>query len=263
MRYQQTSTLDEVISIVDSMAAVDVTYRHYCELKGILQSDAPVIAPFCEFPVAYYSNRCLSVTEQVQRIRDKNGSVRTYTTKSEQEVSSESSTMEIYVTDAATGQRIYIDKQSFGKEMELMDGCDRFEPDNSPWLRNNRGRFQVNLNFGGTNHLGYRFIEKILPQGQPVYLLGEVYKRGDRYYIGKAVRDKKPSLLSYRTEDEIVNKAKSSRTIAVAAIIIGVLVGVGVCAFSFTPACRSLMDDIRYGSISDTTVADSTDLFMM
>lgn len=251
MQYQRTSTLEDVVSVVDSMAAVDVTYRHYCELKGILQADAPVIAPFCEFPVAYYSNRCLSVTQQTQTVRDKDGNRHTFTTKSEQEVSSESSTAEIYVTDPSTGRRIYIDKQSYGDTMELMEGCDRFEPVNSPWMQNNMGRFQINFSFSGANHLGYRFVERILPQGQPVYLLGEVYKRGDRYYIGKAVREKKPSLLSFRTEEEIVKKAKSSRTVGLVVLIAAVLVGAGICVFSFTPACKQLMREIRADSYSD------------
>ncbi len=243
IKYQRTASLADVISVVDSMAPVDVTYRHYCEIKGILQAESPVIAPFCEIPVAYYSNRCLSVTQQVQTVRDRNGSRHTFTTKSEQEVSSESSTAEIYVTDPADGQRIYIDKQSFGDKMELMEGCDRFEPANSPWLHNNMGRFQFNLSFGGANHLGYRLIEKILPQGQPVYVLGEVYKRGDRYYIGQSVREKKPSVLSFRSEDEIVSKAKSNRTIALVVMIAAMVIGAGLCVFSFTPACRQLVQE--------------------
>ena len=251
MKYQKTSTIAEVTEVVDSMAAVDVTYRHYCELKGVVRSETPVMAPYTGCQVAYYTNRCLSVTQQVQRVRTKNGGMQTFTTKQEQEVASESSPAEIYITDASGSQKIYIDKESFGKDMDLIESCDRFEATNSPWMQQNRGRFQINISLSGANHLGYRLIEKILPQGQPVYLLGEVYKRGDRYYLGKAVREKKPSVLSCRTEDEMTAKAKGNQKIALIVIAAAAIIGAGICVFSFTPLCRQMMEDFARSSYSD------------
>ena len=253
MKYQQTSSIEDVISIVDRMVPVDMDYHHYCEIKGIVQSDAPIVAPYSNTPAAYYKNRCLSVTQVVQTIRDEKGGTRTFTTKQEQEISRDQSSADIYIVDQQTGQRIYVDKESFGSVMELMQACDRFEASGSSWAQNNSARFQINLNFNRANFLGYRLIEQVLPQGQPVYVLGEVYKRGDRYYIGKSVRENKPTVFSYKSEDEMTNKAKSTKTISIVILIAGIVIGAGLVAFSFTNAAKQMM-----GELSDAGSSYST-----
>ena len=252
MKYQQTSAIEDVISIVDRMVPVDVDYHHYCEIKGVVQSETPIMAPYSNTPAAYYKNRCLSVTQVVQTIRDEKGGTRTFTTKQEQEVSRDQSSADIYILDQQTGQKIYVDKESFGSTMELMQACDRFEASGSSWAQNNSAKYQINLNFNRANHLGYRLIEQVLPQGQPVYVLGEVYKRGDRYYIGKSVRENKPTVFSYKSEDEMTNTAKSTKTLSIVILIAGIVIGAALVGFSFTNAAKQMMGELSDAASQST-----------
>ena len=64
--------------------------------------------------------------------------------------------------------------------------------------------------YGGGRFLGYRLIEKIFPANCPVYVLGEWLRMGDRYIIEKAHLAKKPSILSYKSEDQIVQDHKKT-----------------------------------------------------
>ncbi len=257
MKFQQTTPIRDVVSVIDEMYSMDPTYHHYCEIKGTVQSDAPVIGPFSGMPVAYYSNRCYSVTQQVQQIRDKNGNYHTITNKVENQVSSEASTAAFYVMDQSSNQKIYVDAGSFGGNFELMQGCDRFEPTGSQWMNNNAGSFNFSINFGMANLLGYHLVESILPQGQQMYLLGEVYRQGDRYVIGESVREKKPSAVSYRSEDEMEKTAKNKKIAAIVIMIAAAVIGGGLIAFSFTDAAKQLVD----GSGSSYSTYDNGDYY--
>lgn len=73
------------------MTVADPNYRYYVELKGTIQSEERVIAPFTEREVAYYRNRCYSVNEETETVRDANGNTRTRVAKAEHEIANEKS----------------------------------------------------------------------------------------------------------------------------------------------------------------------------
>jgi hypothetical protein len=76
--------------------------------------------------------------------------------------------------------------------------------------------------------LGYRFFEEILPENQPMYILGEIHKRADRLYVGRAVTSKKSSHVTYKSEGELLDDIKNEKLIAMGIGAAGVVAGIAV-----------------------------------
>ncbi len=223
--YMQTSSIKDALEIVDEMSSSDPFYRHYVELKGSLVCDAPLNSPFSNRQAAYYTNRCLSVSEKTRVYQDNQGNRRTQVTKQENELSNEHQSADAYLRDSSTDVPVYINFDSFGGDIDLMECCDRFEAADSPWASRFGSRYS-NMMYSDGRFLGYRLIESIFPVGSPVYVLGELLHMGDRYVIEKAHLSKKPSLLSYKSEEQIVQDHKNNQLSSV--IVGGVLVLVGI-----------------------------------
>lgn len=213
MQYMQTTSIADAADIVDAMTDADPNYHHYVEIKGTLQSEDSVVAPFIEKAVAYYENKCYAVNEEKRTMCDSNGNTTTRMVKVENEITSEKSSVPMYITDNSSDIKVYIDIESFGSDKDLQSGCDRFEPKNSTWLQYNINRYSWG-NYGGAQLLGYRLKESVLYNNQPVYVLGELYKHGDRMCIGKSVVAKKPSMFSYKSEDQLVSDTKREKVMS-------------------------------------------------
>ncbi|MGL4606798.1 MAG: GIDE domain-containing protein [Eubacteriaceae bacterium] len=219
INYQQTTCIKDVMDIIGDLGSLDENYRHYSEVKGNLKSlTGDVVGPFSERKVAYYKNTAYSVNEETRTVRDDDGNTRTVTNKVENTISSETSPVEIYISDDSSDEKVFLDLESFRGDVDLMPGCNRFEPKNSQWVQQ---RFNFNFSGGsGSRFLGYRFFEEILPEDQPMYILGEIHKRGDRLYVGRSIAAKKPSMVTYKSESELVADTKQQKLFAV-------LIGVG------------------------------------
>lgn len=232
-QYMQTSSIKDALEIVNDMSTTDPSYRHYVELKGTLVCDAPLTTPFANRSAAYYTNRCMSVSEQTNVYQDEDGSRRTRVSKSENEISNEQQYAESYLKDGSCATPVYINFESFGKDIDLMECCDRFEPAGSPWANRFGSRYS-HTSFVGSRFLGYRLIEKMFPVNSSVYVLGELLQLGDGYVIEKAQLNNKPSLLSYKSEEQIVQDNKNSQR---SSIIIGgvmVLLGIAMIVMHFS-----------------------------
>lgn len=206
--FTQTTPLKDAVEIFDEMGQTDPSYRHYVEIKGTVHGDEVLTAPFSNREAIYYSNTCYSVTQESHVTTDSNGNKRTRTVKKEQELASETSSESIYVTDNSCDQKIYVDIQSFEKNVDLTKGCDKFEQKNSQWSTRYGSGFHRGA---GSNFLGFRLKESILMNAQPLYILGELYKMGDKMYLGKAQMGNKTSFLSIKSEEQIVNDTKAEK----------------------------------------------------
>lgn len=163
--------------------------------------------------------------------QDDKGNRHTQVTKQENELSNEHQSVDAYLRDGSSEVPVYINFESFGNDVDLVNCCDRFEAADSPWSTRYGSRYS-SMMYGGGRFLGYHLIEKIFPAGSPVYVLGELLHAGDRYVIEKAHLSKKPSLLSYKSEEQIVQDHKNSQ---LSSVIIGgalVLIGIAVIIFS-------------------------------
>ncbi|MBI4857252.1 MAG: hypothetical protein HY818_10995 [Acetobacterium woodii] len=227
IQFQQTTCIKDVLDIVGDLSSLDENYRHYSEVKGHLRSvSGDVEAPFSQRPVAYYENEVFSVHEETRTERDDKGNTRTVTDKVETSLSSEKSPVEVYLTDSSSDEKVYIDMASFGSDVDLMPGCNRMESEDSDWVRDN-----FNFSFSknrGSRFLGYRFFEEILPEDQPMYILGEIHKRGNRLYVGRSVTTKKPSHVTYKSEDELLDDIKNEKLMAIGIGIASIIGGIVV-----------------------------------
>lgn len=227
IQFQQTTCIKDVLDIVGDLSSLDENYRHYSEVKGHLHSvSGDVEAPFSQRTVAYYENEVYSVHEETRTERDDKGNTRTVTDKVETSLSSEKSPVEVYLSDSSSDEKVYIDMASFGSDVDLMPGCNRMEAEDSNWVKEN-----FNFNFSktrGSRFLGYRFFEEILPEDQPMYILGEIHKRGNRLYVGRSVTTKKPSHVTYKSEDELLDDIKNEKLMAIGIGVVGVVAGIVV-----------------------------------
>lgn len=223
----ETSKIADAIEIVNTLSETDSNYRHYVELKGNIFTKEKVIAPFTEREAAYYEDITYAVSEEVHHYTDDDGHHRTNTQKKEEKLSHEHSMVPVYMKDDSYAQGICVDIESFGAEADLQSGCDRMERESSPWMqshshyRNRWGRGS------GSKFLGYRLVEKVLLVNQPVYVLGELYKQGNDYYVGRSRVGQSASKLSYKSEDELVAGNQSNKriswVIAAVAVVIGLV----------------------------------------
>lgn len=227
----QTSTIADSIDIINTLSATDSNYRHYVELKGNVFTKEKVIAPFTEREVTYYRDTTYAVSEDKETYRDQNGNTRTRTRKREDRLTNEQSPVQVYFRDESYPEGICVDLESFGGDMELQSGCDRFEADNSDWMRRNSHYSGIWGRGFGSKFLGYRLVEKILMVNQPVYILGELYAYGSGYCVGKARVANKASMFTYKSEDELVANNKSAAKSAI--IVAAVSVVVGICLIIF------------------------------
>lgn len=83
---------------------------------------------------------------------------------------------------------------------------------------------------GRTSHsrfLGYRLLEEVIPLSQPLYVLGEIYRNGDRLYIGRATGKNGESWFSTRPESEILkalhSKKKTAGGVAVISAVLALI----------------------------------------
>ncbi len=196
--------------------------RCYVELKGTAGCDKPPTAPLSGRTAAYYESRIVSVRANRRLIP--NGRT---PSQSEKDVICDISGPPVYVTDAS-GLKIYIDKKALQGKMELTPSYERFEPKDSTWLRRNWGKLleRIETETNSPDFLGFRLRESVLLPGQPLYLLGEIYRAQNKLYLGAATLSKKPSFVSCSSGSHVLHDFRKQR---LAGFVIGsivVLIGI-------------------------------------
>lgn len=88
-------------------------------------------------------------------------------------------------------------------------------------------RTSFNFSRPDSRFLGYHLKELFFPVNTNAYVLGEILKNGDNTYsIEKAHQSKKPSALTYKSEEEMLSNNKkeqiTSLVIGAVALVIGI-----------------------------------------
>ncbi|MGI5959055.1 MAG: GIDE domain-containing protein [Massiliimalia sp.] len=209
MRETSTSSVYDAVTMLKKAQKKKENSRCYVELKGQAKGDTLMKAPFSGREAVYYLNICRCVTEKTQNGKDKEGNTRAYTAQKEHEIFSEHSSQCIYIQDAKTGNKIYVDVDRFGENAQLLKVWDRLESEVPSWLSNRPEwlAFQEAMDHNpDVRFLGCHLIEWIVSKDQDLYLLGELYRQEDQYYIGGTEESKKRSCLSYKTEAQLVHE---------------------------------------------------------
>jgi hypothetical protein len=187
-----------------------------CEVKGIIECDNPLVAPMTKQP-------CVAYNHQVERRyeeRDSDGSTRT----NSETVHHDSRQVNFWVRDE-TGRVLILPERA---QLELIQSASHFESGPSMGFQIDLSRGVVDFQAGsGTN--GFHYTESVLPLGQQVYVLGSLQNRQGQPVL--AARDKQRFLISWRSEEELVQSAAKWTTgfYAVAGLLVAV--GLGLMGF--------------------------------
>jgi len=229
IKFTQTTSTSELKSILTDNAAAGLEgYRHFVELKGLADSDTPEKAPFSEKEVTYYNADLYQVYEETETYTNDKGTHRRIK-KSESLMTNQKSTGSIALKGAGSGEKIYIDISQSGLKLNTLKTLDKFEPVNNISKYSFFKGFRYNSM--GARTLGFRMIENTIPFGQSLYVLGEAWLEDTKVKIGRPRDDKKPFIVSVKSEADIVRANKSGAKVALAIGIVLALAGILVMIF--------------------------------
>ena len=123
MKATKTSQVSDAVSILEDLSATSSNYRHYCELVGNSMASSNIIAPYSKRPVAYYDIKCYRIDATY------NGS------EQETLVAHEHSFDPFFFTDSSCDTPIYVDLESFGNNVILVNSTNHIEGPNSDFAK--------------------------------------------------------------------------------------------------------------------------------
>lgn len=122
MKMTKTSRVADQLSILDELEQTSPNFRQYCELTGTAQREGGVIAPYSRKQVAYYEIRCYRIENRGS------GDVETL-------VAHEKSFDPFYFKDASSDTPVYVDINSFGEHILLVNSTNHIEGPNSDFAK--------------------------------------------------------------------------------------------------------------------------------
>lgn len=225
---QDTKTIPEVREALEAMASIDPNYRELVEVKGIAQSEQPVMAPYTGERVAYYMAQTVQVSESTETYTDSKGNRRSRTVRRTDTLCEEESNVPLLLKDS-NGDEIVIETNGIGSRLDLQRTCDRM--DNTCDSR--RGRTSVSINnfnisFGGGHRIiGYKKIEDTFRLNAPLYALGEAYMQNGRIYLGPPKSPDAPFIVTTKSEQQLVQNKKNAQNLSlfggIACVVIGIV----------------------------------------
>lgn len=123
MKATKTSQVSDAVSILDDLGSTSSTYRHYCELVGTSMGSSNLIAPYSKRPVAYYDIKCYRLDATY------NGG------QTETLVAHERSFDPFFFTDGSCDTPVYVDLESFGDNVILVNSTNHVEGPNSDFAQ--------------------------------------------------------------------------------------------------------------------------------
>lgn len=229
MKYMKTKTVAELKDMFSQMDSngLGSEYREYVELKGKVVSDNLVETPFSNRKVAYCQSKLMQVTETREQYRDSNGNIRTRENKHENTISDEKTSQEISMVDSSSEESVELEINGTGCKLDIPKTFDRFEPKNN--LSNYRYFNSFSWNRYGAETLGFKMTEETIDANQSLYVIGEAFRVGDKIHIGKPQDNKKPFIITTKSEEDMINHSNER---ALYLLIGGILsIGVGLVMF--------------------------------
>ena len=136
----KTSRIVDAVSILDDLGTTSSNYRHYCELVGSSMGSSGVIAPYSKRQVAYYDIKCYRIDATA------GGGQR------ETLVAHEHSFDPFFFTDGSCDTPVYIDLESFGDNVILVNSTNHIEGPNSDFAKAVRQSASAATTGGGTTY---------------------------------------------------------------------------------------------------------------
>lgn len=225
IKYMQTksiSELNEMFKQMDSNGVGD-NYREFVELKGTVVSDNLVETPFSNRKVAYCQSKLSQVTETTEQYKDSNGNYRTRVNKHETEISADKSSQDILLKDNSTNEPVSVEINATGCKLDIPKTFDRFEPKTN--LNSYRYFNNFSWNRFGTETLGFKMTEETIEPNQNLYVIGEAFRVGNTIHIGKPMDNKKPFIVTTKSEEDLINSSNQSTLFTLVGGIIAIAIG--------------------------------------
>ena len=226
MKYMKTKTISELKEMFTQMDENGLAndYREFVELKGTIVSDNLVDTPFSNRKVAYCQSKLSQVTETTEQYRDSNGNYRTRVSKHETEISGEKTSQEILLKDSSTNEPVSVEINATCCKLEIPKTFDRFEPKNN--LNSYRYFNNFSWNRFGAETLGFKMTEETIEPNQNIYVIGEAFKVGDTIHIGKPMDNKKPFIVTTKSEEDLINSSNQKALTMLVGGIIAIIIGI-------------------------------------
>lgn len=225
IKYMQTKTISELKDMFKQMDANGLgnDYREFVELKGTVVSDNLVKTPFSDREVVYCQSNLAQVTETKEQYRDNDGNLRTRVSKHENTISNEKTSQEISMFDNSTNEAVILEINGVGCNLDIPKTFDRFEP------KTNLGSYRYFNSFSWNRFeaetLGFKMTEKTINANQSLYVIGEAFRVGNKIHIGKPQDNKKPFIVTTKSEEDLINKSNQNALFLLIGGIISIVVG--------------------------------------
>jgi E3 Ubiquitin ligase len=192
--------------VTDSLGAEALAQP--CEVEGVIESDAPLMAPLSKTACVAYTYAVTREYEEDVTSTDSEGKTSTQTQRSSETLESEDRRANFWVRDA-TGRALVVPESA---DLDLVETANRFEVAPTP-------------GYGRRRDVGRRSVERTLAVGTKIYILGCAVDYQGQPAIGRSPRDAKARfLISRRGERELVQSAASwSRNLYIVAAASGVV----------------------------------------
>lgn len=230
---QPTKTFEEVKEALEAMQEYNPNYRELVEVKGFASTNETVKTPYTNKQVAFYTAETVQVSETTEEYRDSDGNRRLRTTKHEDRMSAEESSAELLLKDKE-GNEIVIETNGVANKLDLIKTHDRLEtanPYGGAYMNDPFRRYtRYNVPSYGTGHriIGYKQVEKTLPLGGALYVLGEAYMLANRIWIGPPKDKKQPFIVTTKSEEQMLKETQSSQTTSTVGGIICAVLGLAL-----------------------------------
>ena len=226
VKYMQTKSISELAEMFNQMEGSGLSdYREFVELKGNVTDDTLTDAPFSNQKVAYCEAKIAQVTEVKENYTDSQGRTQTRINKTENTISDEKTSQNIFMNDASTDENVELEINANGCKLDIPKTFDRFEN------KNNLGGYRYFNSWSfdrfGAETIGFRMEEKTIKPNQALYVIGEAYKVGNSIHIGKPMDVKKPFIITTKSEEDLINTSNKNAMMyligGIALMIVGVI----------------------------------------
>ena len=159
IKVTRTSRVVDEVDILNELEQTVSDFRQYCELTGTSQREGGVIAPYSKREVAYYDIKCYrldSVYGGGQR---------------ETLVAHEHSIDPFYFKDASCDTPVYVDLESFGNDVILVNSTNHVEGPNSDFAKALKNNASTSSGRSGTSG-AYAMVAQALSYGRNALLGG-------------------------------------------------------------------------------------------
>jgi hypothetical protein len=164
-----------------------------CEVEGVVESDAPLLAPLSKTACVAYTYAVTREFEEDVTSTDSEGKTSTETQRSSESLESEDRRSNFWVRDA-TGRALVVPESA---DLDLVETANHFEAAPMP-------------GFSRRRDLGRRSVEQTLAVGTQVYILGCAVDHQGQPAIGRSPKDSKARfMVSRRSERELTQSAAS------------------------------------------------------